>query len=229
MAVVFSWLQWIWMRWLRWIWTPKISHTRMGFQASRQITQRTHPKPAWVLREVLQLKALMPDAGCRQIADVFNRRFAPRESVSKSFVAYTVRAHRYEIEVLRRQLKHRAPAVQLRNRVWGLDMTGKADAYGIVHTALGIIDHGSRRLLCLHALQNKNAWTLLGHFFLAIGQFGRPRSARTDNEACFTSKAFTWGVALAGVRHQRTVPGCPWMNGRIERLFGTLPADHDTL
>lgn len=27
---------------------------------------------------------------------------------------------------------------------------------------------------------------------------------------------------LANVRQQFTVPGCPWMNGRIERVFGTL-------
>lgn len=27
---------------------------------------------------------------------------------------------------------------------------------------------------------------------------------------------------LCGIRHQRSDPGCPWQNGRIERLFGTL-------
>jgi len=27
---------------------------------------------------------------------------------------------------------------------------------------------------------------------------------------------------LLGIRHQRTAPHCPWQNGRIERLFGTL-------
>jgi putative transposase len=25
-----------------------------------------------------------------------------------------------------------------------------------------------------------------------------------------------------GIRHQRTDPGCPWQNGRVERFFGTL-------
>ncbi len=29
-------------------------------------------------------------------------------------------------------------------------------------------------------------------------------------------------MRMAGIRQQFTVPGCPWMNGRIERLFGTL-------
>lgn len=103
-------------------------------------------------------------------------------------------------------------------------MTGKADADGNVLMALGIIDHGTRRLLGLQVLENKNAWTLLGHLFLTVGRFGRPRSVRTDNEACFVSRVFEVGLRLAAIRHQRTVPGCPWMNGRIERLFGTLTA-----
>jgi transposase InsO family protein len=29
-------------------------------------------------------------------------------------------------------------------------------------------------------------------------------------------------LALLGIRHQRTDPGCPWQNGRIERFFGIL-------
>jgi len=39
---------------------------------------RTPPKPAWVRKEVIRLKALMPEAGCRRIADSFNRRFAAK-------------------------------------------------------------------------------------------------------------------------------------------------------
>ena len=31
--------------------------------------KRFQPKPPWVTREVLRLKALMPDDGCRKIAD----------------------------------------------------------------------------------------------------------------------------------------------------------------
>jgi hypothetical protein len=31
-------------------------------------------------------------------------------------------------------------------------------------------------------------------------------------------------MPFVGVRHQRTTPGCPWQNGRIERLFATLKA-----
>lgn len=170
----------------------------------------------------------MPEAGCRAIALDFNRRFARhkeirrRMTMGKSFVANTIRRHCYEIEILRRRIKHRVPSTLPRNLVWAMDLTGKMDAAGNMHMIFGLLDHGSRGLLDLTALPDKRSWTLLGHLFLAIGKYGKPRALRTDNEACFTSRVFRVVLALAGIRHQRTDPGCPWQNGRIERLFGTL-------
>jgi transposase InsO family protein len=185
---------------------------------------RTQAKPAWVVREIIRLKALMPDDGCRSIANIFNRRYAVsrKVTVGKSFVADTIRRHRYEIEILRRKLKHRVPSAMPRNWVWGLDLTGKTDVAGNLHMIFGLIDHGSRTLLNLVALPNKCSWTLLGYLFLAIGKYGKPRAIRTDNEACFTSRLFRATLFLLGIRQQRSDPGCPWQNGRIERLFGTL-------
>jgi len=184
---------------------------------------RRQRKPEWVVNAVLRLAAIYPQRGhCRSVAFAFNRLHAGRASVSKSFVAYTVRTHRHRVEQMRREFKRRVPRAVVINHTWALDMTGKADAYGVVHMVLGVLDHGSRRLLVLARLRHRNAWTLLGHVFLAIGRFGLPTSVRTDNEACFTSKVFRAGLNPAGIRHQRTVPGCPWMNGRVERLFGTF-------
>lgn len=87
---------------------------------------------------------------------------------------------------------------------------------------LGIVDHGSRRLLRLAELPRKCTWTLLGHLCLTIAECGRPRAARTDNEAMFTSRRWQRAFALVGVRHQRSLPRRPWQNARIERLFGTV-------
>lgn len=123
---------------------------------------------------------------------------------------------------MRRKIKHARPKPVPRNRVWGLDLTGKVDTAGNLHMVFGLIDHGSRTLLRLAALPNKSSWTLLGHLFLAIGTYGKPRAVRTDNEACFTSRLFRTLLKLTSIRHQRSDPHCPWQNGRIERLFGTL-------
>ncbi|HMS85984.1 MAG TPA: integrase core domain-containing protein [Nitrospira sp.] len=38
----------------------------------------------------------------------------------------------------------------------------------------------------------------------------------------FVSRLFRWGLWLLGIRHQRTEPGCPWQNGRVERFIGTV-------
>ena len=225
-------LTWLWIRIKAWF---SIGRGRqIGRRRSTLPTSvRTQPKPAWVTREMIRLKALMPNAGCRRIADTFNRRHARhkeirrRMTVGKSFVAETMRRHRYEIEILRRRIKHRVPRPTLHNLVWAIDLTGKTDTQGKTHTILGMIDHGSRGLLDLVALPDKSSWTLLGHLFLAIGKYGRPRAVRTDNEACFTSRVFRTVLALAGIRQQRSDPGCPWQNGRIERLFGTLKGKLD--
>lgn len=223
-------LGWLWIRFAGWF--ARKSSILHGGQGRRRSTRpvycRTQAKPAWVIREIIRLKALMPGAGCRSISLVFNRRFAAhanfgrRMRVGKSFVADTVRKHHYEIEFARRRIKHRVPPALPRNLVWGLDLTGKSDAAGKLHMILGLLDHGSRGLLALAAVPKKCSWTLLGHLFLAMGQYGKPRAVRTDNEACFTSRVFRFVLALAGIRHQRSDPGCPWQNGRIERLFGTL-------
>lgn len=203
---------------------------RPAVQTTPALYRRSQPKPAWVKYEVLRLTALSGD-GCRKVAMLFNRLHAAtrKMTVSKSFVHYTLLKHRYELEVLRRKLKHRPPRYVPKNGIWAMDMTGKGNTCGDVHSIIGIEDHGSRKLLSLEVLDRKNAWTLLGHLFLAIGRYGMPRALRTDNDAVFHSKVFRLGCALAGIRQQFTIPGCPWMNGRIERLFGTLKRNLDRI
>lgn len=82
--------------------------------------------------------------------------------------------------------------------------------------------HGSRLCVRFTTLINKRSWTLQGYLCLAIGQHGKPRSVRTDNEAIFNSFVFTTFLRLAGIRKQTTPVCAPWCNGRIERLFATI-------
>lgn len=192
---------------------------------------RRQAKPDWVKHEVIRLRALAPSLSCRNIENIFNRRYAAKcqTTISKSYVSYTLRNHQYEVRDLRRQLKHRIPRPVPKNHLWAIDLTGKNDAYGNTHTILGIIDHGSRKLLTLETVHNKNAWVLLGYLFIAIGKFGKPRAIRSDNEAIFRGRVFRLVLALTSIHHQFTTPGCPWMNGRIERAFGTLKNKLDQL
>ncbi|MEW7988393.1 MAG: integrase core domain-containing protein [Candidatus Thiodiazotropha sp.] len=182
------------------------------------------PKPPWVRRELIRMKAWMPDEGCRPLAAAFNRRFsATRQiTVGKTYVAETLKRHAYEVRVVRAGLKRRPPRPVSLQRIWGLDLTGKTDNQGNTHTLLGIVEHASRANIALAVLKDKTAITLLEVILEAVKTYGKPSFIRTDNEPLFKAKLLRFGFRLLGIRQQTTDPGCPWMNGRIERLFGTL-------
>ena len=220
------WLAWQWLVARRKLVPAHFSGRRCVVHARRTRHAR---KPDWVGREIIRLKAWMPEEGCRKIAATFNRLHAVKRCmiVSKSFVADWVRRHRYEIEDLRRTWKRRMPYPTPVNRIWGVDLTGKTDVDGELHAILGIVDHGSRRAITLTALRDKSSIFLLRCLLDAIERFGKPRFIRTDNESVFTSRLFAFGLRWLGIGHQLTDPGCPWMNGRIERLFGTLKGKLD--
>ncbi|MDD5385118.1 MAG: integrase core domain-containing protein [Gallionella sp.] len=211
---------------VRWIHAPHRSHYRSKRvePAGKHNHCYSTQKPEWLKHEIIRLKALMPEAGCRSIADLCNRRFAVsrKVTVGKTYVHQTLQQHDYEIQILRRNLKHAKPKAVPCNLIWGIDLTGKTDTNKNLHALLGILDHGSRALLHLQALRDKTSHTLIASISQVIRTHGKPKIIRTDNEAIFTSKAFRVGLKKLGIRHQRTDPGCPWQNGRIERFFGTL-------
>ena len=159
-------LAWLWIRIGAWL-VRRFRTRRRCLRRRRSalpVHRRTQAKPAWVTHEIIRLKALMPDAGCRSLALIFNRRYAAsrRMTVGKSFVADTIRRHRYEIEVERRRIKHRVTSLLPRNRVWAMDMTGKTDSQGKLHMILGVVDHGTRGLLTL--ARTANGPPFLGSF-----------------------------------------------------------------
>jgi len=184
---------------------------------------RISAKPEWVRQEIIKLKAQGPELGYRHITMIFNRRYASKDmTVGKTFVSGIIRKYHYDIQVIRQKLKCRKLKAGPKNRIWGLDLTGKTDDQGQLHSILGILDYGTRANIVLTALQNKSTTTLLRALANGIERFGRPQTLRTDNEVMFRSWFFRLSLWLVGIRHQRIEPHCPWQNGRIERFFGTL-------
>ena len=183
---------------------------------------KSHPKPGWVITEVLRLIAIMRGKGCRTIAATFNAAFANRgETVSKSYVAKLRTQFRYDILQLRKALQN-APWPTRPNQTWALDFT---DVYigDIAHTLIGVIDHGSRRNLALQ-LSRKSADAVLTLISQLIAEFGRPKTLKTDNDGAFVSAEFKAGMKRLRIRHQRSRPFSPWENGCIERFFGSFKA-----
>lgn len=83
-------------------------------------------------------------------------------TVSKSRVAYTVRAILLAIVPLRHEAKHARLRWIECNAVWGFDMTGKTDATGKLQMIFGAIARGTRRLVSLRTITNKSFWILPG-------------------------------------------------------------------
>ena len=177
------------------------------------------PKPPWVRREVLRLKALMPHDGCRTIALTFRLLHGHRETVGKTFVAEAIRRSALEILRLRREIKHRKPRPLPRNLIWGLDLTFLP---GRRLPVLAILDHGTRALILFEEIRTRSAITVARAIIQAAKKYGLPRYLRTDNEPNLCALALRAALFLLGVRHQRTLPHCPWQNGRIERFFATF-------
>lgn len=182
---------------------------------------RNPRKPDWVRKEVLRLRALS-NAGARTVAATFNLLHAKRgESVGKTFVANLVRDNGEAILRLRRELKHRKPRRVPRNLLWALDLTF-LPGNDQPRPVFGLIDHGSRACLALKHLRDRSTVGVLRLLLDAIERRGKPLALRTDNEPILTSRLFRMALWILRIRHQRTLPHCPWQNGRIERLFLTL-------
>jgi len=223
MLIIFGLLA-VWRFLERWLSTNRGGALYYGHRSAPPSAHRCARKPPWVRDEVLRLKALMPDEGCRHIADCFNRRFEERRgiSVGKTFINDAIRENQLVLLRMRQHLKHRIPRPMPINRVWAIDLTGKGDAQGFRHTLMGVVDHGSRACLLLKRIKDRSSWGLLVEIAGLIQRYGCPKAIRTDNEAVFTSLMFKFGLKMLGIRHQRIQLACPWQNGRIERFFGTL-------
>ena len=182
------------------------------------------PKPPWVRREVLRLKALMPEAGCRRIAHTFNRLHQNRRAmtVGKTFVAGVLRNRGEEVLRIRREIKHRTPRPLRRNVIWALDWTWMPGEGGDSRPVFGLLDHGSRACLELCPVESRRTVTLLRQLLELFERFGTPKVLRTDNEPAVRSLLFRVVLRILGIRHQRSEPFAPWQNGRIERLFRTV-------
>jgi putative transposase len=179
-------------------------------------------KPAWVVEKVIYLKAIMPSNGCGSIAATFNRLYSSKnESVSKTFVYEKLKANKYQLAIIKRDIKNKPPYSIPVNRTWGVDLT-KVNLSTKQKIILGIIDHTSRLNLKLQHLKSKHSANIILELVSAIRQFGFPQFIRTDNEHCFTSSFRTLGLKFLGIKHQKSDIACPWQNGRIERFFGTF-------
>ena len=210
-----------WYYWLCQLFSPK-RHAPSRKAVAKQEYQenkapcRTRKKPQWVINEVININAHLPALSCRQISAAFNHRF-DNISISKSYVAYTIKAHHYQIQTQRKKIKAK-PAYPIPfNKVWGIDLT-----FVDQQPLFGSTEHHSRQCLQLIPLTQKTTVNILLALLTRLKTTPKPKIIRTDNEACFNSKLMKATLWILGIKHQTIEKYCPWQNGRIERLFGTF-------
>jgi putative transposase len=165
------------------------------------------------------MKAINPTLSHHLISQLFNATH-DTQSISSTFVGYTLRDYAYELQVLTKALKNRPVKSVLFNATWGMDLT-----FVNGRPLLGVVEHHSRKLLTLIPLKQKSSVNILLALLPLLKVYPKPRQIRTDNEKCFTSKLVTFALWFMGIKHQTIDKNCPWQNGRVERLFGTLKSN----
>lgn len=125
--------------------------------------------------------------GSTAVAAAFNARHVKRgETVGKTFVAGELKRHAARVLMLRKKIKNRMRCQGTRNLVWGMDVTFLTCGQAPV-PVLGILDHGTRRLLNLRPLVDRTTIGVLRLLLDVVERCGRPKFLRTDNEAIFNS------------------------------------------
>jgi transposase InsO family protein len=105
---------------------------------------------------------------------------------------------------------------QLQLDIKGRIYIGKQKLYPI-----GIIDRGTR--VALTELQPSfKAETIIEACERFVNSYGKPKTVKTDNHRCFTSKTFNAWLKKEGIQHRYTRKRSPWQNGYIESFFKTM-------
>ena len=192
----------------------------------RTAWHRTRAKPPWVGDEIVRMKAFGPRLGYVKLAEAFNSRFVDEwgTSVSASTVRRILIKRRADVRTLRREIRNRVPREVDKNSTWGLDLTTVTDMTKTQRLVLGIVDHGTRACITLRELSDKRTLTILREIIAVIRRFGFPTKIRVDNEASLKSALMRAALRVLGIELQVVAIACPWMNGRIERFFGTFKA-----
>ena len=70
----------------------------------------------------IAIKAINPKLSHRKIASIFNTNYK-NESVSKTYVGYTLKNYQYAILELRKKFHNKKPYDIRFNSIWGVDLT----------------------------------------------------------------------------------------------------------
>jgi len=86
---------------------PTIRNKNANIPKTKTSYIRNRKKTEWVVDKVIYLKAMMPSHGYGKIAATFNRLYSDNgESVSKTFVYEKLKVNKYQLAVVKRNIKN---------------------------------------------------------------------------------------------------------------------------
>jgi transposase InsO family protein len=85
-----------------------------------------------------------------------------------------------------------------------------------------VIDDHSRLICHAQWYLNETAETLVHCLIQALLKRGLPRALMTDNGSAMIAGETVQGLARLGIPHDTTLPYSPWMNGKVESLWGVV-------
>jgi transposase InsO family protein len=86
----------------------------------------------------------------------------------------------------------------------------------------GVLDDRSRLACHLQWYFTENAENIAHGLSQAFQRRGLPRSAQSDNGSAMTAAEIVEGLNRLGILHQTTLPYSPYMNAKIETLWGLV-------
>jgi hypothetical protein len=97
-----------------------------------------------------------------------------------------------------------------------------ASGQWVTPVLIGVIDDRSRLACHLQWYLTENAECLAHALAQAIQKRGLPRAGLSDNGAAMLAAEISEGLARLGIVHETTLAYSPYMNGKIESLWGSV-------
>ena len=203
---------------------------------SRRPVRYANQLPEQIERLIVESKKDKPHWGARKIRELLVRRLAGDVRLpARSTVHAVLDRHGLVSRARKRRRANKAEGTPLSqaalpNDLWCADFKGEfKTGNGRYCYPLTVTDQVSRYLLACEALESTKETPVIEAFLRLFKEFGLPDAIRSDNGLPFASpnglynlsRLSVWWLRL-GIAIERIRPGCPYQNGRHERMHRTL-------
>jgi putative transposase len=198
--------------------------------SANEVANRT---PKEIEERVVELRRLHRTWGPKKLLVELRKSLPADRLPSRSTVADILKRHGLvNAKARRRREGHHGPPVAeptAPNEIWGMDFKGQVrTGNGRYCYPFTVSDLYSRYLICCDGYLSTATEGAMRSLERVFREYGMPLALRSDNGAPFASTGIArltrlgvWLLRL-GIRRELILPGCPYQNGRHERMHRTM-------